>query len=102
MTFFHHVVDLLNCQTKPAGLKARGEVRLHHALEIAALVEVVASDLRHVFRQVAAAFEDGLRGDGRGILCHRSCPNERSVFREWSALIVMHRELVSQSKANLS
>lgn len=69
------MIDLLNCQTKPAGLKARGEVRLHHAMEIAALVEVVASDLCHVFWQVATAFEDGLHGDGRGAICHLACEN---------------------------
>lgn len=79
MTFFHHMVDLLNCQTKPAGLEARGEARLHHGLEIAALVEVVASDLSHAFWQVAATFEDGLHGDGRGVLGHCSC-QDKNMF----------------------
>lgn len=73
------MIDLLNCQAKPAGLKARGQVRLHHGLEVAALVEVVASDLCHVFWQLTTAFEDGLHGDGRGVLCHCSCENEKYV-----------------------
>lgn len=73
VTGFYHVIDLLNGQTKSAGLEACGEVRLHHALEIAALVEVVASDLCHVFRQVTTALEDGLRGDRRDALCHPAC-----------------------------
>lgn len=84
---YHHVVDFLDGQTQPAGLESCGEIWLQHCLKINSLVEVVASDLWQVLREVATALQDGFGGDRRGVVCHLSWKKKKKKSKENASVL---------------